>query len=234
MNEKIVIIGGTSGIGYATAKAAINEGKDVIIGGRKRDKLASALNGLPGAKGFCVDAESKDSLNSFFEQIGSFDHLVLTHSGNKGFGMFRDLSPEDILTGFKEKVAAQIRAAQCSLNTLRKDGSITFITASSAQSSGPGISGYAAINGALERMVPPLARELAPLRINAVSPGIVDTSWWSFIGDLKDEIFSQSKKSLPVGKIAQAEDIASVILMVLNNSIITGTTILADSGGHLI
>lgn len=232
--EKIVIIGGTSGMGLETAKMALSEGKDVVIGGRSSEKLKLALSKLPGAVGYIVDASNSESLTEFYFKVGNFDHLVLALSGNKGFGMFRELAPEDVEAGFNEKVVAQIRATKLSLVKIASKGSITFISASSAQSSGGGISGYACINGALERMVPPLARELAPLRINAVSPGMIDTPWWDFAGDMKKAIFSQTEKVLPAGRIGRTSDIALVIMMIIKNSFITGTTILADGGGHLL
>jgi NAD(P)-dependent dehydrogenase (short-subunit alcohol dehydrogenase family) len=233
-SEKVVIIGGTSGMGLATAALMLKKNKEVIICGRNNERLESALSRLPGAKGISADANSAESLDSLFSEIGIFDHLVITLSGNKGFGMFRELKIDDIETGFHEKVSAQMRAAQSSLKTIRPNGSITFVTASSAQSSGPGISGYAAINGAIECMIPPLARELAPVRVNAVSPGIIDTPWWEFMGEAKDEVFSHSKETLPAGKIGTVENIAPIILMLTDNDYITGTIIIADGGGHLL
>jgi NAD(P)-dependent dehydrogenase (short-subunit alcohol dehydrogenase family) len=232
--EKIVIIGGTSGMGLATARAVLGEGYEAVIAGRDRKRLDGALKSLPGASGAPVDASDRRSLDAFFGSVGTFDHLVLSLSGNKGFGLFRDLSVDDIERGFREKAVVQIRSAQAALNHIRTDGSITFITAASAQSSQPGISGYAAINGAIERMVPPLARELAPIRINAVSPGVVDTPWWDFMGDTKKAVFAETREHLPVGRIGASEEIASVVMMLIKNGFVTGSVIIADGGGHLL
>jgi len=233
-NQKVVIIGGTSGMGLATAQAALGEGFEVIIAGRNKEKLDTAFQSVPSASGGIVDARDSASLEAFFSGVGPFDHLVLSLSGNKGFGMFKDLAIDDVEKGFSEKTIAQLRSAQTALPSIDENGSITFISAASAQASLPGTSGYAAINGALERMVPPLARELGPIRVNAVSPGVIDTPWWDFMGDMKKDIFAQTEGGLPVHRIGAPQDIASVVMMLIKNGFITGSILVADGGGHLL
>jgi len=231
--EKVIIIGGTSGMGLATA-AVLAGSCDVTIAGRSKERLAAALSSVPGAAGYTVDAMDTKSLDAFYGSVGPFDHLVLSLSGNKGFGLFRDLVIDDVETGFREKTLAHMRSAQAALKYIAPNGSITFITASSAQSNQPGISGYAAINGAIERMVPPLARELAPIRVNAVSPGVIDTPWWDFMGSVKQAIFEQTEQNLPVGKVGVPGEVASVVTMLIQNPFVTGITILVDGGAHLM
>jgi NAD(P)-dependent dehydrogenase (short-subunit alcohol dehydrogenase family) len=122
-------------------------------------------------------------------------------------------------------------AVQASLQTLRTDGSIVLVTASSARTSYPGTAGLAAVNGALEAMVPTLALELKPTRVNAVSPGVIETSWWdAWPKEQREAAFAQVAASTPVGRIGQPEDIAQAILLLLGNSFMTGTVIECDGG----
>jgi NAD(P)-dependent dehydrogenase (short-subunit alcohol dehydrogenase family) len=177
--QKIVIMGGTSGIGLATARAAASAGAKVIITGRDPGKLKNALTELPDtAKGVTVDAMSADALKEFYKNTGEFSHLILSISGGRGGGLFTSLDAEVLRQAFNAKFFAYFIAIQLSLPTIKKDGSIVLVTAGSARSPFPGTSGLAAINGALESMIPTLTLELKPLRINAVSPGVIETPWW--------------------------------------------------------
>lgn len=175
--SKIVIVGGTSGMGLSIAKKLIKDGEEVIVAGRSKAKLDTVLAELGQmAKGYEVDASDAKQLAKVYSAIGSFDHLVLSLSGAKGGGQFATLNLDELYEGFEAKFWAQIKALQTALPYL-SGGSITFITAVSAQMANPGTAGLAAINGALERMIPVLAVELAPIRINGISPGVVDTPW---------------------------------------------------------
>jgi NAD(P)-dependent dehydrogenase (short-subunit alcohol dehydrogenase family) len=154
---------------------ALDRGTHVVVVGRDQPKLDTAVRSLGSeARGFAVDAQDRAALNEYFRELAPFDHLVLTASGGRGAGSFRDLDADGLRAGFEAKFWTYWSAAQAALATLRPTGSITFVTAASSRLANPGTSGLAAVNGALGRMVPTLARELAPLRINAVSPGVID------------------------------------------------------------
>lgn len=210
--QKIIIAGGTSGIGLATAKLLVSKSYQVTILGRNPEKLKNALaeinqsNPSGGiqkqnnikAEGKNVDAKNANELKKAFLKTGKFDHLVITISGGKGKGMFQDLNLKTLKEGFEEKFFTQLQTAQEALPYLNVRGSITFITAASAQSALPGTSGLGAINGALETMIPTLAKELKPRRINAVSPGVINTTWWDFLpAEQKKETFEQYAKTIP-------------------------------------
>ena len=231
-DQKIVIMGGTSGIGLATAKMAVNKGAKVIIIGRDPDKLKKAVMQLPKtSEGLIVDAMSLDDLNNFYKNLGVFDHLVLSFSGKSGSGPFKNLDINQLKQGFESKFFAYFIATQSSLYNIRKNGSIVFVTASSARTSYPGTSGLAAINGALESMIPTLALELSPIRVNAVSPGIIDTAWWDmWPKEQRQGVFNQISASTPAGRVGQPEDIAHAILFLLENTFMTGTVIECDGG----
>jgi NAD(P)-dependent dehydrogenase (short-subunit alcohol dehydrogenase family) len=233
--QKVIIMGGTSGIGLATARAAVAAGARVTITGRNAEKLNKALAEFTeNVTGETVDATSLDALKSFYKRSGPFDHLVLALSGRGGMGPFAQLDLAALRRGFEGKFWAQVNALQAGVGNLRSGGSIVFITAGSARTSIPGTSGLAAINGALEAMVPPLALELKPTRVNAVSPGVVATPWWDVVPpDQRDAIFTQTAQSLPAGRVGQPEDVAQVILLLLQNGFMTGSIIECDGGARI-
>lgn len=236
--QKVIIAGGTSGIGLSTAKLLVSRSYQVIILGRNPEKLKNALAEINQsnssdikAEGENADAKNANELKKAFLETGKFDHLVITISGGKGNGMFQDLNLKTLRDGFEEKFFTQLQTAQEALPYLNVRGSITFITAASAQSALPGTSGLGAINGALETMIPTLAKELKPRRINAVSPGVINTTWWDFLpAEQKRETFEQYAKTIPAGKIGEPEDVAAMIVALMENSYITGQTIVVDGG----
>ena len=112
--------------------------------------------------------------------------------------------------------------------------SVTLVSAASARAAIPGTAGLAAINGAIEAMVRPLAIELAPVRINAVSPGVIDTPWWDALpAQAKRGVFAQTCASLPVGRVGRPDDVAAAIAMVATNGFMTGTVIEVAGGAQL-
>ena len=231
----VIIFGGSSGIGEATAMRLLKSGLRVIIVGRDQDRLEKARGRIaPSVEIASVDATDREAVNNFFERIGKFEHLVLSFSGGKGAGSFKDLNINDIRSGMEGKFFGQLTVAQCALRNLEAGGSITFISAGSARVALPGTAGLAAINGAIEAIVPTLAKELAPTRVNAVSPGVIDTPWWDAMPkEAKDNIFRQTAERLPVRRVGRPEDVAQAIVFLVEDTFITGTIIEVDGGAHL-
>ncbi|CAB3773806.1 SDR family oxidoreductase [Paraburkholderia humisilvae] len=235
-NQKVVVLGGSSGMGLATVSRVAAAGAHVVAVGRDRRKLDNALAGIAGrVAGEAFDCTDRVALDRFFERLGRFDHLVLTLSGGEGGGTFAELDLAALRRGFEAKFWPQIEAAQAGLHALRRDGSITFLTAISARIANPGTAGLGAINGALESMIGTLARELAPMRINAISPGVVDTAWWDrFPADVKTNLFRQQAETLPVRRVGDAQDIAHAIVFLMENRFVTGAVIECDGGMRLL
>jgi NAD(P)-dependent dehydrogenase (short-subunit alcohol dehydrogenase family) len=195
--QRVVIIGGTSGIGLAAAKLFSSRGARVAIVGRDGEKLAAALREIgPPAEGVAANASDRAALDALFAKLAPIDHLVIAASGGKGAGAFAKLDGAELERGFQAKFWTHWNAAQSALPHISAEGSITFVTAASSRLANPGTSGLAAINGAIERITPTLARELAPLRVNAVSPGVIDTPWWA---DKPAGMFEAASRARPAG-----------------------------------
>jgi NAD(P)-dependent dehydrogenase (short-subunit alcohol dehydrogenase family) len=231
-NQRVVVMGGTSGIGLATAKAAGALGAEVIVTGRDEQKLRSAVAELgSGAGGVRVDAVERDQLERFFGEIGRIDHLVLALSRSAGGGPIASLDLADLRAGFEGKFWPHLTALQVALPSIQHAGSVTFISAGSAGAPYAGAAGLAAINGALEAMVPALAVELKPIRVNAVSPGVIDTPWWHGLPEEdRKALFAQYGAASPVGRIGVPDDVAQAIISVISNGYITGTVLTVDGG----
>jgi len=253
--QKVLIMGGSSGIGEATAAAFLAAGADVMITGRDTDRLEAAAaglrkgTGLPGTapvdgvpprtgglRTARVDGSSPDGLEAFFRADSSVvhDHLVLALSSGSGGGAFRDLDLSALRGAFEGKFWAHLTILQAALDHLASRASITFLTAASARAALPGTSGLAAVNGALEAVVRPLAGELRPRRVNAVSPGVVDTPWWQGMPDAqRDALFAAHSAAVPVGRVGAPQDIAQAVLMVATNGFMTGSVVECAGGLHL-
>jgi NAD(P)-dependent dehydrogenase (short-subunit alcohol dehydrogenase family) len=232
-NKRVVVAGGTSGIGRALVKLLAAEKAVVTAIGRDPQKLLSLREELPAVRVVGLDARDRSALDDFFRREGeqSIDHLVLALSGAKGGGDFRSLSLATLREGFDEKFWPQLQVIQAALPYLRPNGSLTLVTAISATAVMPGTAGLAAINGALETIVPILAKELKPLRVNAVSPGVIDTPWWDFLpAEAKDQVFSGFSSQVGVGRVGRPEEVAAAIRLILENEYINGVIIGCHGG----
>jgi len=231
----VVVIGGSGGIGLAAAALLLAKGARVTIGGRNQERLSAAADQLGGqVQAVAVDAEDVASLRRFYAEIGPFDDLVVSVTRRGGAGPVSGLAEADLLGAFAGKAVAHLHAIALALPTLATDGSVTLVTAASAQAAFPGTAGLAAVNGALEAAVAPLAAELAPRRVNAVSPGVIETGWWDELPEAeRQEAFKAFAARALVGRNGSAEDVAHAVVAVMENAFITGVVLPCDGGLRL-
>jgi NAD(P)-dependent dehydrogenase (short-subunit alcohol dehydrogenase family) len=230
-----LVVGGTSGIGLATARQLRERGATVHIVGRSKERLDAIALSDPELVGHQADGADRDAIAAVAETIGTIDWLVVTLSGAEGAGPIATLDLDTLRHAFDAKFWAHVTTIQAVLPRLAPTGSITLVSAISARASLPGTAGLAAINGAIESMVKPLAVELAPVRVNAVSPGLVDTPWWDGMPeDARREYFAQSAAALPARHVATAADIAEVVAVAAANANLTGTVLETDGGARLV
>ncbi|MYW70249.1 SDR family oxidoreductase [Streptomyces sp. SID8379] len=228
-------MGGSSGIGEATAALFAASGAEVTITGRDRAKLDEAAARIGGkTTTYRMDATDQADIDAFFATVAPVDHLVVAVSGAAGSGAFAELDLDDLAHGFDAKFWPQLRILQAALAHLTEYASVTLITAASARAAFPGTAGLAAINGALEAMIPPLAVELAPRRINAVSPGVIDTPWWGRVPEeQRRELFAGLAATTPAGRVGRPEEVARAINSLATNGFITGVVLDCTGGANL-
>lgn len=234
--QQVVVMGGSHGIGEATARAFAAAGAAVTVTGRSKERLdaAAARIGHPVTTAE-VDATDPAAVRAFFDTVDRIDHLVVTvSSGAVGIGPFAELDEESLRTAFDGKFFAQLRVVRAALPKLAPQASVTLVTAASSRGALRGTVGLAAVNGALDAVVPPLAAELGPVRVNAVSPGVVDTAWWSGMPEAeRTALFEATAARLPVGRIGRSEDVAHSVLYLAGNPNVTGTVLACDGGATL-
>jgi len=218
---RVVLLGGSSGIGLATAKRCVEAGWDVVVA--SRDPGRAEIAGEKAA----LDVTDASAVRSFFEAHGPFDHLVSTTVARAG-GPVRLLDLDAARRAFEAKLWGPLTAIQAA--DVR--GSIVLTSGAAASTPMRGGAATAAVNGAVEALVRTLAVELAPVRVNAVSPGIIDTPTWDAMAtEDRDAMFDRLSGSLPAGRVGTAKDVADGIWMLLTNPFVTGIVLPVD-GGH--
>jgi NAD(P)-dependent dehydrogenase (short-subunit alcohol dehydrogenase family) len=232
--KRVVIVGGTSGIGFATAQAFLDESAHVIIASRSAEKLAQAKQRLgEGVEGYELDFRSEEKAAEFFAKVGPFDHLVVT-AGEMTMGDFRELPVEEVQQSFNSKFWGQYITVKAATPYLNASGSVTLTSGVYGARPPKGASTFAAINSAVEGLARGLTVDLAPVRVNVISPGLVATELY---GGMPEEsrqgMFDAVAKQLPVGRVGQPEDLAATYVYLAKNGFTTGSVVLIDGGALL-
>lgn len=233
-NQKVVIIGGSSGIGLETAKQAIMLGAEVVIASRSEEKLQAAKENL-GSKVlvYTLDTTEEQQVKSFFEEVGRFDHLIVSAAETSG-GPFLQTDTAQARKLFENKFWGQYYAAKYGAPNISANGSITLFSGVVAYKAMPGSSALGAVNAAVSNLGQSLALELAPIRVNVVSPGIIDTPSRSKMPEgARKDFYATIAGKLPVKRVGHAGDVAQSVLYLLQNGFVTGT-VLHVEGGHLL
>lgn len=234
-DKKVVIIGGSSGIGLACAQAAAAMGAYVLIAGRSQERLLKALDEIDGeAEGHLLDVTREAEVAEFFTRLGTLDHLVTTAASGADGGFLTQPSAA-VQEVFASKFWGQYHAARYAAPSINPGGSITLFAGVASQKPVPGLVAYAAVNGAIEGLCRTLAVELAPLRVNVVSPGIVDTPAYAGMSEeARRAMFASLAGQLPVKRVGRPEDIAQAVIYLMQNGYTSGTVLNVDGGHRLV
>lgn len=236
--KTVVVVGGTSGIGLAVAAAAAAVNAEVRIGGGRAERAAAAALRIgAGVVGAAVDLRRARSIAGFFADIARIDHLVITAQSPLAVSTLKPISAFDAAAArdvFEVKLFGMLAAVKAALPLLARDGSITLLSGAASRRTIAGHAVLGAVNGAVEAAGRQLARELAPIRVNVVSPGLTRTEAYDAMPAAdREAMFAARAKALPVGRVGRPEDIALAVLHLMRNSYVTGTVNDVDGGGLL-
>lgn len=228
-DHRVVLLGGTSGIGLATAQLAAAQGATVIVASSNPESVKAALGALPAsAAGEAVDLTDPAAVRAFFAGLDPFDHLVYTAGEALTFLEVGSMDLAQARQAFELRYFGALGAVSAAVPKLRAGGSVVLTTGAAGDRPGPGWSVAASSCGAMDSLTRALAVELAPLRVNAVKPGVVRTPMWR--GGID---YDETAQHLPVGRVGEPEDIAAAYVYLMNQPYATGSIVSVD-GGHVL
>ena len=231
---KVVVIGGASGVGFAVAAAAVEAGAEVLVGSSQTSRVEAATDKLGRrARGQTVDVRDEGSVAAFFDTAGPFDHLVFT-AGDWGhmFGPTRDLDVEASKARMEVRFWGATRAAKHAIRHIAKDGSISLTGGMLAHRPRPGSPLVTASAHTTEGLAMGLARDLAPIRVNAVCVGLIMSEQVQI--SMGEAMVSSFTANLPLPRGGTVEEAAEAYLYLMRNTYVTGQVLRVDGGGSLV
>lgn len=231
-NKSVVIFGGSSGIGLETARLARSEGADVTIISRNPDKLRSAR--AMGDDSFRIlvgDVTSEGDIARALDAVGNVDHLVYTAGDSVVQKNLDEASVADIQSYFDVRFIGAALVAKHIRGIIRRGGSMSFTSSTLPERPAAGYSIGAGVSGAVNGLIRSLALELAPIRVNAVAPGVIRSPLWNRVpADARESYFSEFGRSLPVGRVGETSDVAEAFVYLMKASFTTGQIVTVDGG----
>ncbi|HEY9045301.1 MAG TPA: SDR family oxidoreductase [Ohtaekwangia sp.] len=234
--KKVIVLGGTSGIGLAAAKAAAAEGAQVSVVSSNKQRVDQALLELPaGSTGYAIDLSNEKNIKDFFVATGKFDHLIYTAGENLTLNSIADLQLDKAREFFNLRYWGALAAVKYASPYINAGGSISLTSGIASTRPGSGWSIASSICGAMEGLVRALAVELAPIRVNSVVPGVVKTNLWNSMTPAdRESLYTNVGNSLLVKRVGEAEDIAQTFLYLMKQQFGTGQNIVVDGGTVLV
>ena len=234
-DQRVVLLGGTSGIGLATAGLAAAQGATVIVASSNHESVKRALDTLPAtATGQAVDLRDPVAVKAFFDGLDAFDHLVYTAGESLTLLDIASMDLDQARKAFELRYFGALGAVSAAASKIRPGGSVVLTTGAAGDRPNPGWSVAASICGAVDSLVRALAVELAPLRVNAVKPGVVRSPLWSNLSvEDQQTLYDETSRLLPVGRVGEVTDIAEAYVYLMNQGYATGTILTVD-GGHVL
>ena len=229
--QRVVVVGGTSGMGLATVRAALAQGAEVVAAGRRP---VARREPAAGARQEMVDVTDEDSVRALFQNVGELDHLLVTASpGSPGAFLEQDLA--DARTYMDGKFFGSWTCARFAAPRIRARGSITFVTGGAVVRPPAQGSMIAAAFAAIEALTRALAVELGPHRVNTIRPGYTDSEMWQFLSDAeRADLRQRVAEALPVGRMGAPEDVAHAAVFLMTNPQVTGTVLEVAGGETLV
>ncbi|WP_397452378.1 SDR family oxidoreductase [Pseudomonas sp. NA-150] len=234
--QRVVVLGGSSGIGFAVAQQALAVGAQVVIVSSNSRRLQEAIQRLGGpVKGYTLDLNDERAIEHFFGALGAFDHLVFTAGDRLRLGPLADTDLQQARKAFDLRYWAALAAAKYGARQIREGGSIVLTTGIAGLRPQHGWVLGASVCGAIESLTRALAVELAPVRVNAVSPGLIRTDLWQDMSEeQRQAMYTKASQALPVGKVGEADDVAAAYLFLMRGAFSTGQTFVIDGGAVLV
>ena len=234
LGQTVVVIGGSAGIGLDTAKRARAEGADVILTGRNPDRLQHAAGEIAVSSTAAFDANDSEALEAFFGNLaGPIDHVLVT-AGGPYYSRLADMDFDEARRALEEHPMLMLGVARYARGKIRPGGSLLFMGGTGGRRPGvPGIT--AAMTATLPALTAGLALEIAPVRLNLIAAGFVDTPLSaSLLGDQLDERRRQLRETLPIGRVVGPNDVARLAIHLMANTALTGATYDIDGGQQLV
>jgi NAD(P)-dependent dehydrogenase (short-subunit alcohol dehydrogenase family) len=237
--KRVVVIGGTSGIGFAVAEAAIDDGASVVVGSSQQANVDGAVAKLgQAASGRAVNVRDEADVGAFFSEIGAFDHLVFTAGDWSNLRTARTLAETDLESakGLADvRYWGAVRAVKHALARISPTGSITLTNGTIAHRPRKGTPLSTAMAGSIEHLVRGLSVDLAPLRVNCVCPAGVRTGVWDSIPEeTRAASFERMTARQPIARIGEPPEVAEAYLYLMRGTYTTGQVLLVDGGGPML
>src|SRR5262245_40817232 len=233
--QTVVVIGGSAGIGLEAARRVRGEGADVILTGRDAERLRRATSELGALSGTAFDATDAAALDRFFHGLPErIDHVMVT-AGGPYYARLADLDRERAHRDFDEHLWLAIAVGQHAVGRVRPGGTLLFMGGTGGRRRGPGLSLVAAGTAAMPALVANLAVEVAPIRVNLIAAGFVDTPLSaSLLGDGLEARRDQLRQTLPIARVVGPGDVAALAVHIMTNTAVTGATFDIDGGQQLV
>jgi NAD(P)-dependent dehydrogenase (short-subunit alcohol dehydrogenase family) len=233
--KRVVILGGSSGLGLAVGHAAAARGASIVIASSRQARVDEALRTLPaGSAGHVLDLADELSVKALFAKLGGFDHLLFTAGETLRLGPLPETDIAAARGFFNLRFWGAYMAAKYGSGSIRPGGSIVFTSGTAGARPRSGWSLGASVCAAMEGLTRALAVELAPIRVNIVAPGIVKSPLWANVPeDQRQNMYRQAAERLPVGHVGEPNEIAQAYIYLMQQTYITGQTLIVDGGGTL-
>jgi NAD(P)-dependent dehydrogenase (short-subunit alcohol dehydrogenase family) len=234
--QRVVVLGGTSGVGLAVAAGAGSAGAEVVVVSSRRSSVDNALSALPGgAVGRVADMSDPATVRAVLEDVGELDHLVYTAGEPLALMSVIELDVEQARRFFGLRFFSALAAVSAVAPLVRPGGSITLTTGTAKDRPGAGWAVAASICGAVEALTKALAVELAPVRVNAVSPGVLRSPLWAGMGEAeREQMYWDIAEAIPAGRVGEVGDAAQAYLYCMTQTFTTGTVLTVDGGSVLV